>query len=418
MRWASSFELNVDLTRLTTPAPGTAAEFAQLPGSLTEVAGVRTILREFPGGALARAAGLAFGGAALAANGTEAANRGPFAATSPPGRSSPARPRLGTTALAVLALVGCLSNYGRSGRASSPPKAGTPASFTLVGKLQATSSSYLLALGDSLAAGYQPVYGTSSPPIDAATGYPDQGYPDGYASDLASLRHLTLIDLACPGETTISMAGKPARVPCAADYRSEFAASSQLGAALAFLSSHKHQVDLVTIDIGANDLESCVSDGAPDPSCLSTGAATVSRELPVILSKLKHALSLDDPGTLLVGMNYYDPILGLDFRPGGAKPTAEAFLSLVVLEAYNKELGTLYEQAKAPVANVASAFASASTTPLTKYGSKVLPRNVALVCLWTWMCPVAPAKYSPDIHANTTGYGVIARAFQAVLAKS
>jgi lysophospholipase L1-like esterase len=284
--------------------------------------------------------------------------------------------------------------------------------------MNAASSRYLLALGDSLAAGYQPADGTASPPIDPSTGYPDQGYPGGYAFDLASDRHLTLVDLACPGETTTSMIGKPARAQCAADYQAQFDASSQLSAALGFLASHKHQVDLATIDLGANDLESCVVGGAPDPSCLSNGAATASRELPVILSKLKHALSLDDPGTPLVGMNYYDPFLGLDFRPGGAKPSAEAFLSLVVLEAYNKELGVLYQRAKVPVANVASAFESASTTPLTAYGSKILPRNVALVCLWTWMCPIAPAKYSPDIHANTTGYGVIARAFEAVLVRS
>jgi len=38
---------------------------------------------------------------------------------------------------------------------------------------------------------------------------------------------------------------------------------------------------------------------------------------------------------------------------------------------------------------------------------------VARICQWTWMC--APAPLGPDIHANTAGYGVIAKAFEAVL---
>jgi len=323
------------------------------------------------------------------------------------------------TALAVLASIGIFSGCARAGASGS---AGLVVfSITATRSLQLANpgpTKYLLALGDSLAAGYQPVDGTSSPPVDPATGFPDQGYPGGYAADLASSRHLTLIDLACPGETTTSMIAKPARAQCAADYKAEFAASSQLSAALGFIADHKHEVALATIDLGANDIESCTAGGAPDPSCISKGAATAGRELPVILGKLKKSLSLDDPGAPLVGMNYYDPFLGLDFRPGGAKPSAEAFLSLVLLEAYNKELGLLYAGAKVPVADVASAFESDSTTPPTVYGSKLLPRNVALVCLWTWMCPISPAKYSPDIHANSTGYSVIARAFEKVLAKS
>ena len=38
-----------------------------------------------------------------------------------------------------------------------------------------------------------------------------------------------------------------------------------------------------------------------------------------------------------------------------------------------------------------------------------VPRNVALVCQWTWEC-VAPPR-GPDQHANEAGYGVIARTF-------
>jgi lysophospholipase L1-like esterase len=269
-----------------------------------------------------------------------------------------------------------------------------------------------------LAAGYQPSDGSSSPPVDPKTGFSDQGYPGGYASDLASERHLTLVDLACPGETTASMVGTPARPGCAGDYRAEFRASSQLTAALAFLAGHKHQVQLVSLDLGANDIESCAATGSPNAACLAKGAATTARELPTILNKLKSALEIDDPGAPLVGMNYYDPFLGLEYRPGGPKPSAAAVLSLVLLDGYNQELTVLYRRAHVPVADVASAFESGRTVPLTTYGTKLLPRDAALVCRWTWMCPISPAKDTADIYANTAGYSVIAGAFESALGKS
>jgi hypothetical protein len=38
-----------------------------------------------------------------------------------------------------------------------------------------------------------------------------------------------------------------------------------------------------------------------------------------------------------------------------------------------------------------------------------VPVDVARVCAWTWNCASPP--HGPDIHPNTTGYGVIAHAF-------
>jgi hypothetical protein len=37
------------------------------------------------------------------------------------------------------------------------------------------------------------------------------------------------------------------------------------------------------------------------------------------------------------------------------------------------------------------------------------------ICKLTWMC--APSPVGPNIHANKTGYGVIAGAFSRVLGK-
>jgi hypothetical protein len=42
-----------------------------------------------------------------------------------------------------------------------------------------------------------------------------------------------------------------------------------------------------------------------------------------------------------------------------------------------------------------------------------VPMNVALVCLWTWMC--VPPPQGSNIHPNTVGYEVIAGAIFVVL---
>ena len=190
-----------------------------------------------------------------------------------------------TTAVAALALVGCAvgqsSRYDTTRLSQSEPAAvlaqatiPTHAKGNLTARSAGTPGKYLLALGDSLAAGYQPDDRSASPPVDPSTGFPDQGYPGGYAADLAAARHLLLVDLACPGETTTSMVGTPAKVRCETDYSAQFGTSSQLSAALEFLATHKGEVALVSIDLGANDIEACASHATPSPSCVAKGAAS------------------------------------------------------------------------------------------------------------------------------------------------
>jgi lysophospholipase L1-like esterase len=275
----------------------------------------------------------------------------------------------------------------------------------------------LLALGDSLAAGYQPVDGSNPPPTDRATGLP-VGYPGGYAADLAAALQMSLVDLGCPGETTASMTGRPARAGCAAAYRHGLGASSQLAAARAFLARERGKVALVTIDLGANDIDGCLARGASlDASCLDARVAQVARRLPAILAGLRQALQADDPAARLVGMDYYDPFLGLDVVPGSRRASAEAFLSLVVVERYDAELAAVYRRAGVQMADVFAGFGSARSSPLVSYGSRRLSFNVSRVCALTWMCPLEKG-ISPDIHPNAHGYRVIASAFEQVLGRS
>ena len=81
------------------------------------------------------------------------------------------------------------------------------------------------------------------------------------------------------------------------------APDSQLAEAVAFLDNNR--VPLITIDIGADNLLTCLSLTAPsDPACITAAATTVAGDLIQILGTLR----LHAPQALIVGMNYYDPL--------------------------------------------------------------------------------------------------------------
>jgi lysophospholipase L1-like esterase len=252
------------------------------------------------------------------------------------------------------------------------------------------AASYYLALGDSLSRGVQPNAAGAS--VETAQGYPDLVY-----ARLAGERPgLKLVQLGCPGETTETMMhGGSCHYP----------GGSQLAAATAFLRSHRGHVLLVTIDIGANDPESC---GSP-PSLKKLGSCI--GEIPGaganLSSMLASVRTAAGPGVSVVGMSYYLPALA-EWRNGGfGKVIAEVGERLTV--AYNDLLDRAYAQAGDPVANVSDAFDTTDFgDPTTVPGIGTLPRNVALICKWTWEC--APAPRGPNQHANSAGYQVIANA--------
>jgi hypothetical protein len=116
-----------------------------------------------------------------------------------------------------------------------------------------TGPSYYLSLGDSLSVGDQPnAQGVTLPT--------NQGYADQlYAALRAHDRDLRLAKLGCPGETTATL-NKGGICGYQGDQRYSLTADkgTQLAAALAFIRAHHGHVPLITIDIGANDLNGCV----------------------------------------------------------------------------------------------------------------------------------------------------------------
>jgi lysophospholipase L1-like esterase len=238
-------------------------------------------------------------------------------------------------------------------------------------------SGYFLSLGDSLAFGYQP-------DLVAAGDFDPADYRS-YAEDVAGMRPgLTLINYGCPGETTSTLinGGCPWPGPLHDPLGS---ATSQLGAAQAFLASHPGRVSLISIDVGSNDLlalvGNCQAHGGDLQACVQAGLpatlGTMLHNYGVILTSLE-ALA---PDARIVVFNLYNPLA--EVLPG-----SDALLAVVN--------HTLAEIATAFHASLADAFTAINLSA----GS---PAEPALICARTWEC--TPFH---NIHPTDLGYRAMA----------
>lgn len=291
------------------------------------------------------------------------------------GRARRGRPATAAVVTAVLAVV-TVTSMSSAGAAARP------------------RITYLVSLGDSLSVGWQP---TPASPVGQRT---NQGYADVlYRTLHARQPRLRLVKLGCPGETTgTMMRGGICR----------YAEGSQLAAAQAFLGAHPGAVSLVTIDIGANDVDSCARGAQIDIGCVTTGFDAIKADLPVILGALR---SSGGPRTRIVGMTLYDPFLQQWLLGPAGQSVARASAALAA------QLATIFttvdQAAGAKTADVFGTFATSDFGhPVRVVGHGPLPRNVARICTWTWMCAAPPV--GPNIHANTPGYRAIADAFHRV----
>jgi len=266
----------------------------------------------------------------------------------------------------------------------------TPGLATADEATNGKDATYYISLGDSLATGYQP-------DVDKDT---DVAYTDQLFAQLKQrtpgLKH---IRLGCTGETTESLVkgGK-------CDYPN---ATSQLDAALKAMAKYQGKVAYVTLSVGANDIQACVSPaGTLDGACLNSASQTMGKNLAQITGALRKA---GTENTQFVGSTYYNPLLATWLL--GAPGQQAAKESAPLIKAGNTGIAQVYKSTGFKVADVAGAFSSDDFTTLVNVpGAGEAPENVAKICKLTWAC--TPKK---DPHPNADGHKVMAGAFAAVL---
>jgi lysophospholipase L1-like esterase len=228
-------------------------------------------------------------------------------------------------------------------------------------------TTHYLALGDSLAFGVQPNKDFT------------HGYVNDIFNDLKSDGVKDVLNLGCPGESSVTMinGGCPFGPPLP---------YTQLGAALGYLHANAGQVSLVTLDIGANDLlnDANITNCTILPT-FTTHLAILDANLNLVILPLLHtALMVNGHLTgKLVMMNYYDPYQNIC-------PNLVKYTRLL-----NQHLAADV-QGFGNIVNVFQAFGG-SATPNPH------------ICKLTWMCAAPPL--GPNIHATTRGYQVIADTF-------
>jgi lysophospholipase L1-like esterase len=246
-----------------------------------------------------------------------------------------------------------------------------------------------LALGDSLAASFQPTG-------DTHNGYVEQIYQ----LEQAQIPDLRLVKLGCPGERTNTI-DRPRRL-C------PYPEGTQLDQAVGVLQSG--DVAFVTLQIGSNDSFRCFRFGALafDQTCIDELLPKISARLTTIVETLQAA----DPDVPIVGSNYPDPLLALWTAPGVPDNIVMAIAD--VWTSINDTLEQTYAALGVPVADFEAAFSSSDfgTIVHTRVAGDV-PINVARVCQWTFACS---ERFDHDFHPTTFGYAVMTRVFEETLA--
>lgn len=234
--------------------------------------------------------------------------------------------------------------------------------------------SYYLALGDSMAYGFQP---NKAKPGARPSDF-DSGFVDVFAARLRKLSpKIRVVNYGCPGESTVTFArgGCPGRAD-GIELHDPFR-GPQLKAAVSFLRAHRGQVSPITLTLWGADLAPLSAKGNAAPKAIASFASRFD----AILRQLR-----------------------------AAAPTAE----IIVTGAWNPEadrlrqtmplyrtVGTAISQAAARSrARVANMFAALN-------GSGNLQAQKARLCGLTFYCSMG------DPHPTDAGYRAMAEAFVA-----
>lgn len=142
-----------------------------------------------------------------------------------------------------------------------------------------------------------------------------------------------------------------------------------------------HRVSFVTLDIGADDIDHCISISGIDTGCIQTGSAKVATNLRKILAALRAAGAF----VPIVAMNYYDPFLPAWTLIPPGQPLAKA--TVQATNEFNQLLEQVYGAFSIPVADVAYTF-QVNNSGIIPFINQ--PVNVSITLTWTWMAAPRP----------------------------
>ena len=259
----------------------------------------------------------------------------------------------------MVAVLLVLSGNAKSGTSAAP--------------VYQSPQSYYLALGDSMAYGFQPTKAQASP---AAV---DTGYVDLFASRLRKLSpKLEVVNYGCPGESAVTFTrGGCDWLKHGRKLHDRFR-GSQLEAALAFLRAHSGKVSPITVTLWGNDLPLPLSQNAKR----APGAITsFARHFSAILRQLR-AVAPD--AEIIV--------------TGAWNPEADRLVQSEPL--YQSVDAAIRRSASASRARVANMFAALDGTGNAK-------AQKARLCALTFYCSKG------DPHPTNAGYRAMGNAFFA-----
>jgi lysophospholipase L1-like esterase len=289
----------------------------------------------------------------------------------PPRRSEERSPRMKTLpgrcailiAGALLAFTSLLPAASAAG--ALPPKFDPP-------------KRYYLALGDSLAFGFQFQIFNANFPAEPPAAYAT-GYVDAFGSLLQQVKpESQTVNLGCPGETTATFIAGSCPYTAGGFALHTAYAGPQLAAAVAFLGEHPGQVSPITVNLGTNDINILIALCGADVACYNQHGPGVIAQIATNLALLLAALRQAAPDSEILTMTNY--------------AVAPAFQPLI--DALNAAIAATAAAQRVRVADV-----------VTPFGAGPQP---ATLCQLTLIC--APLQ---DSHPSDAGYQVIAQQFWA-----
>ena len=299
----------------------------------------------------------------------------------------------------IIAAVLAMLAGAASAEAAAPAKPNTPRKV-------------YLALGDSLAFGYQQAKVIANLPNPSPTLF-NTGYVNvfQFGSSLTSSTGFNArypgvqtVNLGCPGETSSTLLNATNSTTGCATYpfsiHVNHPGQTQIQKAVAVLNANGGKVVPVTIDIGANDLlglvRSCTTNGVISLTCIQSGStttfATVQQNLDSALSQIRAVAGY----TQIMAVGVYNPLYPAIFQQ-----TLEQTGDPAAAAVAGAESDAIAAQLNTLEATTAARYRAYFVDPLPLFNpAGGGPTNeISTICTLTAVC--GPLR---DIHPTDLGY--------------